>query len=284
MSDAMTGSGIPAANPLLRVDVFTLFPGMFAGPLDESILKRARAAGMIAIEIHDIRRWTTDKHRTADDTPYGGGAGMVMVAPPIVAGVEEVLGEDLGPSRVLLMAAGGRRFTQALAHELAEAGRIAIVCGHYEGIDQRVVEILGAEEVSIGDYVLTGGELPAMVVIDAVARLAPGVIDAASIDEESHGSGLVEYPHYTRPRSFRGLDVPDVLLSGHHAEIARWRRAEAIRRTARLRPDLLATAELSEAEREEAARYAAEPGADEPQLGSDSGRQDAAEPADMPNE
>ncbi len=246
-------SGEPAA-PLLRVDVFTLFPGMFAGPLDESILKRARAAGSIAIEIHDIRRWTTDKHRTADDTPYGGGAGMVMIAPPIVAGVEATLGDDLGQSRILLMAAGGRPFTQALAHDLAGAGRIAIVCGHYEGIDQRVADVLGAEEISIGDYVLTGGELPAMVVIDAVARLVPGVIDAASIGEESHGAGLLEYPHYTRPRTFRGLDAPDVLLSGHHAEIARWRRREAIGRTARLRPDLLALANLSDAERDDAAR------------------------------
>lgn len=250
----MSDSGLAAAAPLLRVDVFTLFPGMFAGPLDESILKRARTAGSIAVEIHDIRRWTTDRHRTADDTPYGGGAGMVMVAPPIVAGVEEILADDLGQARVLLMAAGGRPFTQALAHDLAGAGRIAMICGHYEGIDQRVVEVLSAEEVSIGDYVLTGGELPAMVLIDAVARLVPGVIDAASIGEESHGAGVVEYPHYTRPRSFRGLDVPDVLLSGHHAEIARWRRQEAIRRTARLRPDLLATADVSEREREDAAR------------------------------
>jgi tRNA (guanine37-N1)-methyltransferase len=238
VTDAATSG--PGPRPAaLRFDVFTLFPGMFAGPLDESILKRARAAGLLQIAVHDIRRWTTDRHRTADDTPYGGGAGMVMLAPPIVAGVEEILGDDLGAARVLLMAAGGRPFAQAMARDLAAADRVAIVCGHYEGIDQRVVDVLGADEVSIGDYVLTGGELPAMVVIDAVTRLVPGVIDAASVAEESHGGGLLEYPHYTRPRVFRGLEVPAVLLGGHHAEIARWRREQALARTGRLRPDLL---------------------------------------------
>jgi tRNA (guanine37-N1)-methyltransferase len=208
----------------LRFDLFTLFPGMFAGPFDESIVKRAREAGSVDIRVHDIRTWTHDRHRTADDAPYGGGAGMVMRAPPIVAGVEEVLGGEIGETRVLLTAASGRPFTQAMARSLAGAARVAIVCGHYEGVDQRVVEILGAEEVSIGDYVLTGGELPAMVVVDAVTRLLPGVIQASSIAEESHQSGLVEYPHYTRPFEFRGRAVPEVLLSGHHAEIARWRR------------------------------------------------------------
>ncbi len=261
MSDAEANPAAESATPLLRVDVFTLFPGMFTGPLDESILKRAKAAGSLAVEIHDIRRWTTDKHRTADDAPYGGGAGMVMIAPPIVTGVEETLGADLGTARILLMAAGGRPFTQALAHDLAGAGRMAIICGHYEGIDQRVADVLGAEELSMGDYVLTGGELPAMVVIDAVARLVPGVIDAASIGEESHSAGLLEYPQYTRPRTFRGLDAPDVLLSGHHAEIARWRRRQAIERTARLRPDLLAQADLSPSEQEEADRFVSDPDA-----------------------
>jgi tRNA (guanine37-N1)-methyltransferase len=233
----------------LRVDIFTLFPGMFTGPFDESIVKRARDARAIDIRIHDIRAWTADRHRTTDDTPYGGGAGMVMIAPPIVAAVEETLGDSLAEGRVLLMAAGGNRFDQKMATDLARTRRIAIVCGRYEGVDQRVVEVLGAEEVSIGDYVLTGGELPAMVVVDAVARLLPGVIRAASVAEESHQTGLVEYPHYTRPLDFRGLIVPSVLLSGHHAEIARWRREQAIRRTALLRPDLLATAPLTGAER-----------------------------------
>jgi len=230
------------STPSLRIEAFTLFPGMFMGPLSESIIKRAVAAGRIAIGVHDIRDWTTDRHRTADDTPYGGGAGMVMKAPPIVDAVESVLGADLATARILVMSPAGRRFTQAMAHELAGAGRVALICGHYEGIDQRVTDILGAEEMSIGDFVLTGGELPAMVIADAVIRLVPGVIDAASIADESHahdGDQLVEYPHYTRPVSYRGHDVPEVLLTGHHARIEEWRRDQSRRRTQRLRPDLI---------------------------------------------
>ena len=233
----------------MRFDIFTLFPGMFAGPLNESILKRAQAANLVEIAIHDIRDWTTDRHRTADDTPYGGGAGMVMMAPPIVAAVEETLGDDLATAEIILLSAAGERFSQSLARELATADRIALICGHYEGVDERVVTILGARELSIGDYILTGGELPAMVVLDAVARLVPGVIDAASIAEESHEQSLVEYPHFTRPAVFRDQAVPAVLFSGHHANIERWRREQAIRRTARRRPDLLAKAELTPAER-----------------------------------
>ncbi len=239
----------PEMRPGLRVDIFALFPAMFAGPFDESIVNRARDTGAIDIRIHDIRDWTSDRHRTADDTPYGGGAGMVMIAPPIVAAVEETLGDELVDARVLLMAAGGKPFDQRMAASLATAGRVAIVCGRYEGVDQRVVEVLRADEVSIGDYVLTGGELPAMVVVDAMARLLPGVILASSVADESHQAGLVEYPHYTRPHEVRGLSVPPMLLSGHHAEIARWRREQALRRTAMLRPDLLERAPLSEAER-----------------------------------
>ena len=233
----------------MRFDVFSLFPGMFAGPFDASILKRARAAGTIEIGVHNIRDWTTDRHRTADDTPYGGGAGMVMAAPPIIAAVEATLGDALASTPIVVLSAAGRRFTQEVARDLVGRKRLALICGHYEGIDERVVEELGADELSIGDYVLTGGELAAMVVVDAVARLVPGVIAAASIVEESHDLGLVEYPHYTRPLAFRGRHVPPVLLSGHHAEIARWRREQAILRTARRRPDLLPFAELSEAER-----------------------------------
>ncbi|MBA3415800.1 MAG: tRNA (guanosine(37)-N1)-methyltransferase TrmD [Chloroflexia bacterium] len=245
---------------------------MFSGPFDESIVKRARDTGAIAIRVHDIRAWTTDRHRTADDTPYGGGAGMVMTAPPIVAAVGEQLGDDLAGARVLLMAAGGKPFDQRLAASLAAADRVAIVCGRYEGVDQRVVEVLRAEEVSIGDYVLTGGELPAMVVVDAMARLLPGVIQASSVAEESHQAGLVEYPHYTRPHEFRGLTVPPVLLSGHHAEIARWRRGQALRRTAMLRPDLLNSAQLSDAERLLVEEGRREAGAKEQELDdSDSG-------------
>ena len=222
----------------IRFDVFTLFPAMFTGPLSESIIQRAQDRELIEIAIHDIRDWTHDRHRTADDTPYGGGAGMVMKAPPIVEAVEAVLGPHLAETRIFLLAAGGIRFTQSVAHELSHQRRIALICGHYEGVDDRVRRILGCDELSIGDYVLTGGELPAMVVIDAVSRLAPGVIDAASIGDESFNSGLLEYPHYTRPVEFRGHDVPEILLSGHHANIEQWRRNQAIAKTESNRPDL----------------------------------------------
>ena len=178
----MSESGIAAQKPLLRFDLFTLFPGIFAGPLDESILRRARDRGIVEIAIHDIRDWAVDRHRTVDDTTYGGGAGMVMMAPPIVSAVEETLASDLARTRILVMSAGGRLFNQPLAEELMASARIAIVCGRYEGIDYRAIEILEAEEISIGDYVLTGGELAASVVVDAVTRLVPGVIDAASVD------------------------------------------------------------------------------------------------------
>lgn len=233
-----------AEQPSLRIDIFTLFPAMFDGPFSESIVKRAIASGAIAIGLHDIRNWTTDKHRTADDTPYGGGAGMVMKAPPVVEAVESVLGAELGSTRIAIMSAAGPRLSQALARDLASSGRIALICGHYEGIDQRVADILGAKELSIGDYVLTGGELPAMVIADAVIRLAPGVIDAASIIDESHaiaGHPLVEYPQFTRPASYRGHDVPSILLSGNHARIDAWRREQAQKRTMRHRPDLFTT-------------------------------------------
>ncbi len=235
-------------GPALRFDVFTLFPGIFTGPMDESIVRRAQDRGLVSVALHDIRDWTTDRHRTADDTPYGGGAGMVMTAPPIVAAVEETLGDELAQTRVVVLAAGGRPFTQAVAHGLATSRRIALVCGRYEGIDARAIDVLGAEEISIGDYVLTGGELAAAVVIDAVARLVPGVIESASILDESFQEPLLEYPHFTRPREFRGLAVPEVLLNGNHAAINRWRRGESIRKTARVRPDLLEQLTLTEAE------------------------------------
>ena len=246
----MSEPGSGARSPLLRFDLFTLFPGIFAGPLDESILRRARDRGIVEIDIHDIRDWSADRHRTVDDTTYGGGAGMVMMAPPIVSAVEAILGANLAQTRVLVMSAGGRLFDQPIAEGLAAGTRIAIVCGRYEGIDDRAVDILGAEEISIGDYVLTGGELAACVVIDAVTRLVPGVIDAASVAEESHRERLLEYPQFTRPPVYRERAVPPVLLSGHHAEIARWRREQSLRRTARLRPDLLDLETLSPLERE----------------------------------
>jgi tRNA (guanine37-N1)-methyltransferase len=236
------------STKLLRFNVFTLFPGIFAGPLDESILRRAQERGLVSVALHDIRNWTTDRHRTADDTPFGGGAGMVMAAPPIVAAVEETLDGEIAQTRIIVMSAGGRPFTQAIAHDLATSQRIALVCGRYEGVDARAIEVLGAEELSIGDYVLTGGELAALVVIDAVSRLVPGVIESASILDESFQEPLLEYPHYTRPREFRGLTVPEVLLNGNHAAINRWRRDAALRKTARIRPDLLERLALTEAE------------------------------------
>lgn len=215
----------------LRFSIFTLFPDMFDGPFGESIIRRAIEAELVEIAIHDIRNWTYDRHRTADDRPYGGGAGMVLMAPPIVEGVEATLAGR--PARILITSAGGRTFDQQFANELLDETEIVLICGHYEGIDARVGELLNAEDVSIGNYVLTGGELPAMVIVDAVTRLIPGVIDDASIIEESHQDGLVEYPHYTRPAVYRGLTVPEVLLSGHHAEIAKWRSQQSVQRTER---------------------------------------------------
>jgi tRNA (guanine37-N1)-methyltransferase len=229
----------------MQVDILTLFPAMFTGPLTESILKRAQQAGLITIRLHDIRDYATDRHRTADDTPYGGGAGMVMKAEPLAAAIRAVRDDPALPTGeppVILMSPDGEQFTQAMAHELAQQPRLLLVCGHYEGIDERVRTTLTTREISIGDYVLTGGELAAMVVIDAVARLVPDVLDAESITEESHSEGLLEYPHYTRPGIWEGQEVPPVLLSGHHGEVAKWRRQQRLHRTLARRPDMLAAA------------------------------------------
>lgn len=242
----------------MRWDVLTLFPGMFAGPLGESIIGRAVGRGLVKIATHDIRDQATDRHRTVDDTPYGGGAGMVLRAPPVVAAVEAALGDDLGRVPVILMTPSGRLFTQRVAEALSHLPRVALLCGHYEGIDERARELVVTDELSIGDFVLTGGELAAMVVIDATTRLLPGVIDPASLADESHSAGLLEAPHYTRPAEFRGLGIPPVLLSGHHAEIARWRRREALRRTRARRPDLLASAPLTDEDRRWLAEVEAE--------------------------
>lgn len=223
-------------------DILTLFPGMFAGPLTESILKRAQEAGLIQVRLHNIRDWATDRHRTTDDAPYGGGPGMVMKAEPLAACIRAVLAlppEAATPPPVILLTPDGEVFTQAMAQELAALERLVLVCGRYEGIDERVREALITRELSIGDYVLTGGELAAMVVVDAVARLVPGVIDTESLAEESHSDGLLEYPHYTRPPVWEGRPVPPVLVSGHHGEVAKWRRRERLRRTLLRRPDLL---------------------------------------------
>ena len=226
----------------MHFDIFTLFPGMFQGPLSESILKRAQEQGLLSIALHNIRDSTTDKHHIVDDYPYGGGAGMVMKPDPIFAAVESVY--QGGP--IILLSPQGRLFTQQIARDLSQEARLTLISGHYEGIDERVREQLVTDEISIGDYVLTGGELAAMVVVDAVSRLLPGVLGGEESPlEESHSSGLLEYPQYTRPPDFRGWRVPDVLLSGNHAEIAKWRRKESLRRTKERRPDLFAKLDLS---------------------------------------
>lgn len=232
----------------MRIDILTLFPSMFAGPLQESILGRAMAQGQAHIVLHDIRDWATDRHRTVDDYPYGGGAGMVIKPEPLSAAIEAVRAMDVR-APAILMTPQGRPLTQALAAELAGRPRLILVCAHYEGLDERVRLLHVDEEISIGDYVLTGGELPAMVLVDAVVRLLPGVLEEASLAEESHQEGLLEHPHYTRPARFQGLDVPPVLLSGHHGEIARWRRQAALRRTLERRPDLLKSAPLTQEDR-----------------------------------
>jgi tRNA (guanine37-N1)-methyltransferase len=227
----------------VRIDVVTIFPDYLA-PLSLSLPGRARDAGLLDVHVHDLRDWTHDRHRTVDDTPYGGGAGMVMKPEPWGEALDAVTGEG-EPPVVLVPTPAGERFTQALAEELATRPRLLFACGRYEGIDQRVTEHArgrwDVREVSIGDYVLNGGEVAALVVIEAVVRLLPGfMVNPESLAEESHGAaGLLEYPVYTKPPSWRGLDVPEVLFSGHHAEIARWRRDQALRRTARRRPDLL---------------------------------------------
>jgi tRNA (guanine37-N1)-methyltransferase len=229
-----------------RIDVLSLFPKMFESPFAESIVARARAAGQIQLAVHDIRKWATDRHHVVDDTPYGGGAGMVLKPEPLTRAIRATKGNA---GHVVLMSAQGSLFDQAAARRLAQVPHLVIVCGHYEGVDERVIEGEVDEELSIGDFVLTGGELAAMVVIDAVARLVPDVIEAASLTNESHTEGLLEGPHYTRPPEHEGRRVPAVLLSGDHAAIARWRRAEAVRRTAERRPDLLEDAGLTPAER-----------------------------------
>lgn len=230
----------------LTIDVLTLFPKMFESPFAESIVARARQAGLVSLAVHDIRTWTSDRHHVVDDAPYGGGAGMVMKPDPLARAIRAVRSAD---ARVVLLSAQGRLFDQQAARRLAAMSHLVLVCGHYEGVDERVIESDVDEELSIGDYVLTGGELGAMVVIDAVARLVPGVIEAASLQHESHTGGLLEGPQYTRPAEFEGQRVPPVLTSGDHPAIEKWRRAESIRRTAERRPDLLDAAALTPAER-----------------------------------
>ena len=221
----------------MKIDVLTLFPAMFVGPLDESIIMRARKAGLLDLKIHQLRDWTQDRHKTVDDRPFGGGPGMLMKPEPLFAAVENIRRES---TKVILLTPSGRKFSQAIARELAGQKDLLFVTGHYEGFDERVRENLADDELSIGDYVLTNGALPAMVIIDAVARLLPGVLgDDESSRDESFSQGLLEYPQYTRPAEFRGMKVPDVLMSGNHAEIEKWRCEQARLRTNAVRPDLL---------------------------------------------
>lgn len=230
----------------MRIDVFTIFPGYFESPLAASLLGRARERGLLDVRLHDPRDWAADRHRTVDDSPFGGGPGMVMLPEPLFAAVEAT-----APPRPLwLLSAAGRRFDQAMARELAAGGGFSLLCGRYEGVDQRVADHLCDGELSVGDYVLAGGEAAALVVVEAVARLLPEVMgNEASVGEESFAEGLVEYPHYTRPADFRGWEVPEVLRSGDHGRVARWRRAQALHRTLERRPDLLAGRALTDEER-----------------------------------
>jgi tRNA (guanine37-N1)-methyltransferase len=225
----------------MHFDIFTLFPAMFQGPFSESILKRAQERQLLSIALHDIRAVTTDKHHVVDDYPYGGGAGMVMKPDPIFSTIEAV--HQGGP--IILLTPQGRLFNQNIARELAQEPRITLLCGHYEGIDERVTQYLVTDEISVGDYVLTGGEIGAMIIVDAVSRLLSGVLTEGSTEDETHSNNLLEYPQYTRPPEFRGWRVPDVLLSGNHAQIARWRRKESLRKTRARRPDLFAKVDVS---------------------------------------
>ena len=233
----------------MKFDILTLFPGMFEGPFAESIIKRAVEKGLVEIALHNIRDFALDRHRTADDYPYGGGAGMVMKVEPVAACIERVLC-DRPAARVILTTPQGRPFSQAVAEELAREKELLIICGRYEGVDERVRELFVDDEISLGDFILTGGEIAAMVLVDAVCRLIPGVLGSdESATGDSFSDGLLEYPQYTRPAEFKGCSVPDVLLSGNHREIELWRRREALKRTLLKRPDLLAAAHLSENDR-----------------------------------
>lgn len=245
----------------MQIDLLTLFPEFFVSPLRQSMLRRAQLLGRVTFRVLNLRDFATDRHRVTDDRPYGGGPGMVLKPEPVVAAIRRVRGEE-PRTRVILLSPAGRLFDQTRARQLAQYPRLLLVCGHYEGVDERVRHFVD-EDLSIGDYILTGGEAAALVVVEAVTRLLPGVLGGeGATEEESFQTGLLEYPHYTRPREFEGLKVPEILLSGDHARVARWRREEALKRTARRRPDLLARARLTPADQEFLAKLAEETGKD----------------------
>ena len=234
----------------MKFDIVTIFPSMIEAGLGEGVVSRGVERGLLNVAVHDLRRWTTDRHRTVDDVPYGGGPGMVMKAEPLMRAVSEIRETRGTPGSVVLLSPQGRTFTQAEAERLGRLEHIVLLCGRYEGMDERVREMVATEEISIGDYVLRGGELAALVVVDAVSRLVPGVVgDEQSVAQDSFSRGLLDYPHYTRPAEIAGHRVPDVLLSGHHADVRRWRRKAALVRTLDRRPELIATATLDEEER-----------------------------------
>jgi len=234
----------------MKFDIVTIFPSMIEAGLGEGVVSRGVERGLLNVAVHDLRRWTTDRHRTVDDVPYGGGPGMVMKAEPLMRAVGEIRETRGTPDSVVLLSPQGRTFTQGEAERLARLEHIVMLCGRYEGIDERVRDMVAAEEISIGDYVLSGGELAALVIVDAVSRLVPGVVgDEQSVAQDSFSRGLLDYPHYTRPVEIAGHRVPDVLLSGHHADVRRWRRKAALVRTLERRPDLMATATFDEEDR-----------------------------------
>ena len=235
----------------MRFDIVTIFPRMVEAGLVEGVVSRGIERGLLDVKVHDLREHTTDRHRTVDDVPYGGGPGMVMKPEPLVKAVEAIRSSRGEPAAVVLLSPQGRPFSQGEAVRLSALPHVVLLCGRYEGMDERVRDLVATEELSIGDYVLSGGELPALVIVDAVSRLVPGVVgDAQSVEDDSFSRGLLDYPHYTRPAEFAGRTVPEVLLSGHHAEVRKWRKRAALERTLDRRPELLAAASLDDEERE----------------------------------
>jgi tRNA (guanine37-N1)-methyltransferase len=234
----------------MKLDIVTIFPRMVEAGLAEGVISRGIERGLLDVKVHDLRDYTADRHRSVDDMPYGGGPGMVMKPEPLARAVDDIRASRGVPAAVILLSPQGGRFTQAEAVRIGQLGHVVLLCGRYEGMDERVRTLVATEELSVGDYVLSGGELPALIVVDAVGRLVPGVVgDEASVDADSFSRGLLDYPHYTRPAEFAGLKVPDVLLSGHHAEVRRWRKKAALARTLERRPELLEQAALDDEER-----------------------------------